>query len=495
MFDLIPTIIIFLLVVTIPIFIDRIVKWISHRNANDFIRGIFESEEKPFTEFPFFPPEDASLLTRRATKAHIVMVAPFGISKKMTVRSRIIPMALALAKKRYEVTLFIPLWEHDQDLLPPVEYDSFQVMGVCGVKWMPPTLDPILLMRLFRQVLKSRPDVIYCFKPIGYSGAISLLTYVFKRVPVLKQYMTYKKVLVDTDDWEGYGGWAERIETTSLSKYIRAVQEPITLRYCDGVTVVSQGLLEKVNKIRDGEVYYLPNGLRTDDWIKYATVQQVPTELSERLQELGNAPLILLYTRFAEFSADRLIDIFVKVLASIPTATLLIIGQSFDSVSRLEKFKLMTLMEKRNISRDRVIRYGWLPYADLPKYWAATRVAIYLFDDTLINRTKSATKVLELMATGHAIVADSFGELGSLIVNRKSGLLVNNHDNNQFAALLIELLQDTSLQEKLGSNARSRVQRNYSWDKLVSTVVSAIDNDHGTPSVEVKVSHARTKHP
>ncbi|GAF73851.1 unnamed protein product, partial [marine sediment metagenome] len=113
----------------------------------------------------------------------------------------------------------------------------------------------------------------------------------------------------------------------------------------------------------------------------------------------------------------------------------------------------------------------------LPAYFAATDVAIYPYDDTLINRTKCAVKLVDLMAAGVPVLADDIGQNGEYVVHGVSGLLVSAGETDTFAGSVVELLRDESLRAKLGRGAQRRISEEFDWGKLAERVEEAYRDD------------------
>ena len=151
-------------------------------------------------------------------------------------------------------------------------------------------------------------------------------------------------------------------------------------------------------------------------------------------------PVILLYTRFFEFAVERVVDIFQRVLTEIPQARLLVVGRGFFG----EEERLKELMREAGIA-ERLVYVDWVEPEELPAYFAAADVAIYPYDDILINRTKCSVKLIDLMAAGVPVVADDVGQNREYIVHGVSGLLVPAGETNTFAASVVRLLRDCLL--------------------------------------------------
>jgi len=116
---------------------------------------------------------------------------------------------------------------------------------------------------------------------------------------------------------------------------------------------------------------------------------------------------------------------------------------------------------------------GWGKAEALPDYFAQADVAVYPFDDTLINRSKCAVKLLDLMAAGVPVVAEAVGQNAVTIEHGVSGLLVPPGDGAVFAAAVTRLLDDPDLRERLSHGARRRVREHFTWESLAVQVERA----------------------
>ena len=74
---------------------------------------------------------------------------------------------------------------------------------------------------------------------------------------------------------------------------------------------------------------------------------------------------------------------------------------------------------------------------------------------------------LEAMAAGKAIVASNIGWATECLENDKSGLLEHPSKHQSFADKIINILNDKELANKLGKNARTRVETYFSVQKIV----------------------------
>ena len=153
----------------------------------------------------------------------------------------------------------------------------------------------------------------YIFKPKGYSGLVAMVLTLFKRLGLYKK----TKILLDTDDWEGYGGFADFFKQHSTYPNIMLTffdfQERLIPKQVDAITVASQTLVSKLlsEGILAEKLFYVPNGKPERN---FDVLDSEVVSLRKSLK-LEGTPVILLYTRFFEYKLDKIVDILNYVIA------------------------------------------------------------------------------------------------------------------------------------------------------------------------------------
>jgi len=88
----------------------------------------------------------------------------------------------------------------------------------------------------------------------------------------------------------------------------------------------------------------------------------------------------------------------------------------------------------------------------------------------------SPTKLFEYMAMGKAIVASNMDQIGEVLENKRTALLVAPGDVNSLSYGIIELIQKEDLRNTLGRNAREEVIRKYTWEQNVQKLLTFFTN-------------------
>lgn len=385
----------------------------------------------------------------------------FGMRPKATMSGRALPLAQALARRSHQTMLAVPPWDWPADADHTEDRDGVPVTHIALPRSIPLWRDALITVRLWRAVRAWQPDVVHCCKPKGYGGLV-LGAYWLARALGL----THARLVVDTDDWEGPGGWNERGSYTLAQRLVFRWQEPWLLRHADAVTVASWALAEmnEALGVPAGRIHYLPNGI--DHPARWAADG---TAIRQRYG-LGNTPVVLLYTRFFEFDPARAVDVFARVALAVPGVRLLVVGQGLAGEDRA----FARQVQARGLT-DRVVMAGWddAVATQLPAYLAAGDVAVYLMDDTLLNRAKCPLKLVELLAAGRPVVAERVGQTDAYIVSGESGLLVPCGDVAALAQAVTDLLNDPARRQRMGAAAQQRIEEHFTWDKLAPVAEQA----------------------
>jgi glycosyltransferase involved in cell wall biosynthesis len=453
----------------------------------------------------------------------VVMVGPFGLRPRGTMGVRALPMAQALASRGHGVTILLPPWQNPEDAGEQWEAGGVRVENVPLPPRIPLLFHALIAVRLARRALALHPDVVHLFKPKAYSG---LAHWLVSRLPRARR----PRLVVDADDWEGPGGWNEIGGYTPAQRRFFAWQERWGLTHADAVTVASRTLESLVWAlgVPPARVFYVPNGVSNEvpgsgprppvpgsqspassppltgsterrfsgkDLVSGVSPAFGPppagsTETRFSGKDLVSGassphpPVILLYTRFFEFPISRVIEVLRSVREQVPQARLLVVGKGLFG----EEEELLRLAAQCGLTVARhtsgtahdtprathdVTYLGWVPPDRLPACFAQADVAMYPFDDTLVNRTKCAVKLLDLLAAGVPVVAEAAGQNREMIRHGETGWLVPPGDQASFVEAVLHMLREVQLREWIGRAAARDVRERFAWKHLVGTVEQA----------------------
>ncbi|MCL4553382.1 MAG: glycosyltransferase family 4 protein [Candidatus Marsarchaeota archaeon] len=172
---------------------------------------------------------------------------------------------------------------------------------------------------------------------------------------------------------------------------------------------------------------------------------------------------------------DTVIECMPTILNQIPNVAYLVVGDGPD------RWRIETLARKHNLD-GRVVFAGAVPEEELPEFYAACDVFVMPSREGQNKHGGTITEgfgivFLEAGASGKPVVGTRVGGIPDAVVDGVTGLLVTPGNKKQLAEAIIALLQDPTLEKRLGEAARSRAEQEFQWDfaaRRVSTIVDEL---------------------
>jgi glycosyltransferase involved in cell wall biosynthesis len=160
-----------------------------------------------------------------------------------------------------------------------------------------------------------------------------------------------------------------------------------------------------------------------------------------------------------------LTEAFDTIAARHPEARLTVAGTPYP-----EEVDLPALSSWASSHGDRVELIGrYVPLEEVPGIFAGARVvaAPYL-------QAHQSGVVHLAMTMARAVVASDVGDLGSVVADGRTGLLVPAGDAAALAEALERILADPALARKMGEAGRERVFSGSSWEEVAEQFDSAV---------------------
>jgi glycosyltransferase involved in cell wall biosynthesis len=367
-------------------------------------------------------------------------------------------MAHALVQRNHQVSLLLPPYDNLKHAGQNETRDGVRIHNL-DLRRVRPWTPLTAAWRLAALTRRLSPDLVHVFKPVGYAALAGMIVQRTTRLPVV----------VDTDDWEGTGGWNSVNPYPWHWRRTFDFQERWLPRHAAAVTVASRTLQSQIwgLGVSPERVFYVPNCPR-------ASLLSAPGQVTEadraRVREqlgIGPAPMLVFVGNISlGDDLDLALRALPEVLEHVPGVKLVIVGTG-DGLARLR-----ALADDLALG-DHVRFTGWIDHHHVPAYLAAADIAIYPYRDTLINRSKCSIKVLEYMTMGKAIVTTRVGQNLEYLEHGQSGILAAPGDSRAFARALLHLLENPDLARRLGQNAARRIREQFTWAHHVLTVEQA----------------------
>jgi glycosyltransferase involved in cell wall biosynthesis len=387
----------------------------------------------------------------------LVMIAPFAWSPKGTVSARAFLMARALVTRGHRVTMLIPPYDHPAHAGFEAEREGVRLVNMPFPTWGDSLRAKLVVpMSMARRVRRERPDLVHVFKPVGYAGLAAMY---------LRRLAPHLPLVLDSDDWEGRGGWADVAGYPPLWRLFLSWQEEWLLRRAHGITAASSVLQARTwgLGVDAQRVVHVPNG-PADFWRQNQDVSAAAQDRIRQKLEIGAAPFGVYVGHISYGSEVNLaLEALASVHAEIPEFRIVIIG-SGDGMQALRA------QASRLDVAQHVVFTGRVEPPQTAVHLAAAAVALYPYRDSLVNRAKSPSKITAYMAMAKPIVASRVGEIVTYLAEGRAGLLVEPGNSSAFAAGVVQLLRDPGLAAALGRRARERIWADYDWMRLVERV-------------------------
>nr|MDQ3936097.1 glycosyltransferase family 4 protein [Actinomycetota bacterium] len=188
----------------------------------------------------------------------------------------------------------------------------------------------------------------------------------------------------------------------------------------------------------------------------------------ERLGVAPDAPLLGFVGSYGPWHGTPLLaEAFVELAVRNAGARLLLVGDG------PEHARVRQILADGRVS-DRVLVVGKVEPAEIPAHLDACDVLVSphipMPDMEFFG---SPTKLFEYMASGRAIVASRLGQIGDVLEDERSALLVEPGNKAALVSALDRALADPDLRSRLGAEARRDAAERHSWRANVQRVLDA----------------------
>lgn len=235
-------------------------------------------------------------------------------------------------------------------------------------------------------------------------------------------------------------------------KWINKFHEKRALQNADRLLSVSQFTADKTNVIfgLNKEFTIIPNSIE-------ANLFQTNNENPQKEKTILYFGSLIRKKGLLELSL-----IFNKVIENNPNARLILVGKDVSDIisGNSSTWKMM-----QELFTDKAIRnveyIGSVSYNEIKEKIEEAIVCVFpSFAEAF------PVSWLEAMAMEKPIVASDIGWANEMIIDGESGFLVSPKNHELFASRIVKLLDDSSLGNEMGRNARNRVKEFFETDKV-----------------------------
>lgn len=329
--------------------------------------------------------------------------------------------------------------------------------------------------RFKEEILKFNPDFIY-HRYTGYTFFIAEIAQELK-IPLILEF-------------NSFGTWTMKYWTKSsnffkgcLKKYVsyNIVKriESYNLRNASLISTVSRPLKMDLLKmgIRERRILVNPNSVDPEKFNPEIEKNRQCRDLKRKLGIDYNKIVVGFSGTFGPWHGiPQLTEAIDKILKSQPVS--------------IVHFLLVGDGELKPRAEDRIGHYkevtfvGEVSYSDVHYYLAICDVLVSPHNPQIDRREffGSPTKLFEYMAMGKAIVASNLGQIGDILKDGETAILVEPGNVDTLVDGILKLVEDSYLREKLGHKAREEVVENYTWQKNIERLIRKLSLSY--PKIE-----------
>lgn len=233
-------------------------------------------------------------------------------------------------------------------------------------------------------------------------------------------------------------------------KLKNCIFERLALQHADYLVSVSQFTANRTRKLFNLKkpIEVIPNFIDTEVF--------KPLDMP-----INNQQLLYFGTLIRKKGVLELACIFNKVVEKEPDVNLLLLGK--DVVDIHERKSTVALFEER-LSKEalqRVQHVTSVPYLHINEYIASANVVVLPSLAEAFPMTW-----LEAMAMEKALVTSDIGWANEMMVEGKTGFIVNPYHHELYADRIVKLLNDTELVQLMGKRARQHIENHFSKDLM-----------------------------
>jgi len=318
--------------------------------------------------------------------------------------------------------------------------------------------------RFEKAILGYKPDIIYH----RYSGKTFFVAGIAKKfkIPLVLEFNAFHTWVLK------YWTMDKNLPVTFFNKYIlsRIIKkiEDYNIKNSTFITVVSEQLKRDLMQygVSEGKIFFTPNGVDIEKFDP-ALIQKDKTDEIRRLLNLKeNKKIVGFIGTFGPWHGIYQLVDTIKSIAGFEqfkSIYFLLIGDG-----DLKKYAESELSKYGN-----VIFTGNISYGEIQNYLSLCDVLVSPHCYQIDRREffGSPTKLFEYMAMGKGIVASRVGQIGEILENNKTGILIEPENVSQLVQGILKLLNDDKLRIEYGVNARKEVLKKYTWEKNIKKLL------------------------
>jgi glycosyltransferase involved in cell wall biosynthesis len=232
-------------------------------------------------------------------------------------------------------------------------------------------------------------------------------------------------------------------------------------RAVDHLIVVIEEMAERLEDrgISADHMTVVPNTIRLD------TFESWPTE---PVPEIAGAGPVILYTGGMDRhrGLEELVDAMPTVLAAIPDAQLVLVGDGATRQELVDRCAVLGL-EKA------VLFTGWQPQERVKSFMAVASVGLIPHRRSIHTDHTIPHKLFHYMHMRLPVIASDCRPLVRILEDSEAGLTYTSGQSAELADRIVSLLQDPDRRHRMGEHGHAAVHERWNWDATATGLVAA----------------------
>ena len=233
--------------------------------------------------------------------------------------------------------------------------------------------------------------------------------------------------------------------------------EKSALQRADRVVTICEALRDDLisRGVPAHKLFQAPNGVDTSLF----TPRVPDAELMARYQLQGQTVIGFIGSFYLYEGLDFLVDAVLRLLEQRRDVKLLLVGEGEVA----EPLKARIPAEHR----ERIIFTGKVPHAQVKSYYSVIDVLVYPRVRSRLTELTTPLKPLEAMAMERVVVGSDIGGMRELFRDGETGFTVEPENVESLTQCLARLVDDPTLRQRIGKNARAFTVRERDWERIV----------------------------
>jgi len=316
---------------------------------------------------------------------------------------------------------------------------------------------PLAIVRIWLEVAKLKPDVIHIHG--CHPSPYTLFGIITKRKTIYT-YHSYPS--------REYIGAGIIMENGLKHMFVRFVEKTITKKANAIIAVdnrIKEWVISEFGYRFSKKIFVILNGVDVKKFDIHSLDAAEVESFRNRLGISSQEKVVFNAKAFVPKNGQIfLIEAMKKILDEKPSSWLILGGNG----PMREKFD--ELIVDLKIS-ERVVFPGNIPNSMMPLYLAASDIVVIPSISIAGLEEASSIFQVEAMAMSKPVIATNIGGLKETIENGKNGILISDKNPESIAESSLRLMNDVSMAQTLGDNARKYVEENRTWERVAIDVI------------------------